>query len=244
MRLTSTSILYNGFTIPVKIGNHISSDSSVLKFACPHCEDGGEMSQKYICTNCGPEKQFTSGELRKKFDMGDEVKVFDREQVRNLNGESIIEIIGVVARDVIDIRKIIGSFCVYPDIPKKKNVKGKTAKPWLVLKQALAQTGKAVVVRFTNNGKERLGYLVNFDDNLELICTAFEDKFQEPDTELPAIEVTDAEVKNGVDLIEKLEAPNIEEIVDERETRLTELIEKGEPTEKVEEAAEEMAFFK
>lgn len=245
MRLVSTNILYGGFMIPVKIGNHVRNTSaSVMKYACPKCEDGGDISQKYICEKCGPDNMYTSGELRRKVDIGDEIKVFDKEQVKAINGESIIEILGVVPNSKIDIRKITGSYCVYPETPKKKSAKSKTAKPWTVLNRALAETEKAMVVRFTNNGKERLAYLVNMNGSLELICTAFEDDFQEPEVELPEVEITEQDIKSGVSLISKLQEPNLDEIVDERQARLEELITNGEPVESTdEEQKDEMAFF-
>lgn len=256
MQLKNTNISYQGFMIPVRIGNHHASESasSLFSLACPVCADGGDMEQKYVCGHCADGVQYTTKDLRKKADVGDgQPRIFSQQQVRDLDGEPIIEVISAHSKDVIDMKRVTGSYVILPAKPiSKKKVKptGTLAKPWAVLKEALTQSNDCILVKFVSGGKERVGYITILDDEMTLVCTQFQDKYNKLDEkqleEIPQVSLTETEIKSGLSMIEKLKQNKTteEDLVDTRKERQMELILNGEPVEVIpEEAPDSMAFF-
>lgn len=241
MRLTSTNIYHGTHVIPVKIGNHIGSDSTGLKQACPKCKaDVGKINR---CKECQYEPE--TDEILKGYNIGDEKIVFTKEQLDSIENESIIEILGSVPKDTVDIRTLTGSYCIYPDVPKKKKTTtSKILTPWATLRHALEDSDKYITVRFTNRGKERLAYLTTINGSLEMLCATFDESFSEPEEKLPDVELTTEESDIGQKFLKSLKTLNTKKIINERNAKIQAMLETGETVQiQTTNSGNEMAFF-
>ncbi len=244
MRATSSNIVYKMQIIPVKIGNYQKSDSTGLKQISPCCKV--PTSRKTTCSDC--EKELINKELLKGFPQGkDNHYIFSQEQIDSLKDfDDIIEVLGTIEKSQIDYRMICGSFAVLPDKPKKKKQLQIFKKAYKVFERSVAESDKAIIVKFSTRQKQKLGIMTSIGNVITLLHIVYDDQFNEID-EIPEIEISDAEKKQGLDFIEKLEPIKLEEIEDNFKVKLEELIEKGEPlTVTIPEAneEEELGFFK
>ena len=243
MRATSSNIVHGLQIIPVKIGNFQKSDSTGLKQISPCCHV--PTSRKTTCSEC--EKELINKELLKGFPQGkDDHYIFSQEQIESLKDfDDIIEVLGTIPKDSIDYRMVCGSFAVLPDKPKKKKQLQIFKKAYKVFERAVAESDKVIVVKFSTRQKQKLGLMTSINGVITLLHIVFDDLFNEID-EIPEIEITEDEKKQGLAFIEKLDAINLTEIEDNFKVKLEELIEKGEPlTVTIPEAneKEELSFF-
>ncbi len=243
MRMTSSNIVYQLQIIPVKIGNFQKSDSTGLKQISPCCKV--PTSRKTTCSEC--DKELINKELLKGFPQGkDDYHIFTQEQINALKDfDDIIEVIGSMPKSQIDYRMISGAFAVLPDQPKKKKQVEIFKKAYKVFERSVAESDKAIIVKFSTRQKQKLGIMTSIDGIITLLHIVYDDKFNVVD-EIPEITISEDEKKQGLAFIEKLEPIKLAEIEDNFAVKLEALIEKGEPlTVTIPEAQEEeLSFFK
>ena len=243
MRGTTSNIVYKMYNIPIKIANLQKADTTGLKQGSPCCND--LVGRKNVCKGC--EKELESSELLKIYPLGDDNHVFSKEQIDALKDfDDIIEVIGSIPKSEIDFRKICGAFVVLPDKKQKKKSVKMFEKAYKVFENSIAQSDKAIVVKFSTRQKQKLGIMTSIDGRLILLHIVYDELFNEIDEERPQVEVSDAELKQGLDFIEKLDSVDVTEIEDNFKVKLEALIENGTPltvTVPESDEKEEMGFF-
>ena len=233
------------YNIPVKIGNLQKSDTTGLKQGSPCCND--LVGRKNYCKGC--DNELESSQLLKIFPLDkDENHVFTKEQIESLKDfDDVIEVLGTIPKSDIDYRQVCGSFAVLPDKKQKKKSIKMFEKAYKVFERSINDSDKAIVVKFSTRQKQKLGIMTSINDVIILLHIVYDELFNADEIEVPQIEVSDAERKQGIDFIENLDLVDVSEIEDNFKLKLEELIQKGEPlTIQVpqEEAQEEMGFFK
>ena len=243
MRYTSSNIVYEMQVIPVKIGNLQKGDGTGLKQISPCCKT--TTSRLTTCSDC--EKPLENSELLKGFPLSKtEYHIFSQEQIDSLKDfDDIIEVLGTIPKDSIDYRMVCGSFAVLPDQPKKKKQIQIFKKAYKVFERSVAESDKVIVVKFSTRQKQKLGIMTSINGVITLLHIVYDEQFNEID-EIPQIEISEAEKKQGLSFIEKLESIELPSIEDNFKAKLEALIENGEPlTVAVPEAKEEeLSFFK
>ena len=243
MRATSSNIVYKMQIIPVKIGNYQKADSTGLKQISPCCKV--LTSRKTTCSEC--DNELISKDLLKGFPLSKtEHHIFSQDQINALKDfDDIIEVLGTIPKDSIDYRLICGSFAVLPDQPKKKKQIEIFKKAYKVFERSVAESDKVIVVKFSTRQKQKLGLMTSINNVITLLHIVYDEQFNEID-EIPQIEISDAEKKQGLDFIEKLDSIELPSIEDNFKVKLEALIENGEPlTVTIPEAQEEeLSFFK
>lgn len=208
---------------PIKIGTMTRQSSTGLKNACPHCKSlVGKVNQ---CTGC--DKQLDSSELLKAFPLDDEMKIFSKEEVEALEGDTVIEILGKVPQSRISKTRLMGGFLLRPDLGKN-NKTFKTGKPWECIRHALLDSDNALAVRYTNRGKERLAAITIENGEMIMLSLAFGDDYSLPTEAPPSIEVSEKEVDQAISFVESMKEVDLNSVVDERKAKIEEVAQKGE----------------
>jgi len=237
--MVSSNIVYKMFNIPIRITNLHKSDSSKMKQISPCCKIGTGL--KTICKGC--ENELEKSNLLRGFPLDKEnIHIITQEQDKALKGfDKVVEVIGKIAKSEIDPKKICGAFLVTPD---KKQVK-MFKKAYKVFEQGISNSSDAIVVKFATSSKQKIGILTSMDNVLVLLQVVYEENFNDI-VQIPEIKISDAEKKQGISFVKKLETVDISTIENEYNKRLYEFIEKGEPlTVTVPEVEEkdELGFF-
>lgn len=245
MRGTSSNIVFKMYNIPVRIGNFQKADTTGLKQGSPCCND--LVGRNLVCKSC--EKPVEFSELTKIFQIGNENHVFTKEQIEALKDfDDVIEVLGSIDKSSIDYRMVCGAFAVFPDKKQKKKQVKMFEKAYKVFERSVAESDKAIVVKFSTRQKQKLGIMTSIDNVLTLLHIVYEEQFNKVDSnDLPEIEISDAEKKQGTIFIESLEPINVLEIENDFKLKLEELVENGTPVALAPEIAhneEELGFFK
>jgi len=237
--MVSTNIIYKMYNIPVIVTNLQKSDSSKIHQVSPCCKS--RTGLKTICKGC--EKELQKSDLLKGFPLSkDQSYIFTQEQNKNLKDfDKVIEVLGKIPKSQIDMTKICGSYLVMPD---KKQVK-MFKKAYKVFESSLENSDDVILVKFATSSKQKLGILTSKNGVMVLLQVVYEEYYNNI-TEIPEIEISDAEKKQGIEFIEKLEEIDISSIENEYNQKLLQLIESGDPmTVTIPEAEpeEELGFF-
>lgn len=232
-------ILQSGMhQFPIKIGAMTRASSTGLKNACPHCKS--QVGKVNKCTGC--DKQIESSELLKGFPIDEEMKVFSKEQVDALDGDTVIEILGKVTKSMIPKTRLMGGFLIRPDMGNKKT--SKTGKPWECIRHALLNSDSALVVRYTNRGKERLAAITIENSEMVLLSLAFADDYSIPDEQPPSIEVTEKDIEQATEFVNSMKDVDLSSVIDERKSKVEEVARSGEAvTIQLKEKDDGMSFF-
>jgi len=118
-------------------------------------------------------------------------------------------------------------------------------KAYKVFERSVSDSNKAIVVKFSTRQKQKLGIMISIDNVLTLLHIVYDELFNEID-EIPEIEISVEEKKQGIDFINNLESVKLAEIEDDFKLKLEKLIENGTPVALSPEIAhnEDLGFFK
>lgn len=247
MRCTSSNIIYKAFHIPVKIGNFQKTDTTGLKEGS-HCCQALVGRQKF-CKECNKKIVLKTDEkLLKLFPLDkDNFRVVTDEQVQSLKDfDDTIEVLGTIKKTSIDYRLVCGAFAVLPDKPKKKKSIKMFEKAYKVFERSVFESEKAIIVKFSTRQKQKIGIMTSINNVITLLQIVYDDQFNEID-EIPQIEISENEKKQGIVFLENLNEVNVSDIENDFAVKLEELIIHGEPLAvqvPQEESHEELDFFK
>jgi len=239
MRLTKNTLQFGMHQFPIKVGAMTSESSTGLKNACPHCKSlVGKINK---CTGCN--KEIDSKELLKAFPIDKELKIFSREQINSLENDTIIEILGKTAKSRISKTRIMGGYLIRPDVDEKSK-KSSKGKPWESLRHALLNSENALVVRFTNRGKERLAVLTVENSEMVMLSLAFVSDFHLPEEAPPSLQITENEIAQASSFIDSIKEIEIDTVCDERKSKIEEVASQGETIAiQIKEKDDGMSFF-
>ena len=198
MRAIWTGIISFGMvTVPVKMFG--ATEEKRVAFHQVHAADGGRVRQKRICELDGQEVELS--DVSKGYELPDgDVVVLSAEDFDALP-EAVAKTIAVesfVPEEQIDPIMYSKSYYLAPD---KLGVR-----PYALLRDAMAASGRVAVVRFAMRERETLAALRVRDDVLVLETMLWADEIREPDFEFldSKVEPKAAELKMAELLIDSL----------------------------------------
>ena len=192
------AISFGLITIPIKV--YGATETKDLSFRQVHPEDGGRIKYKRVCEVCGKEIPYT--EIAKGYETGDgRLVILDSEDFENLPlaSSKAVEVVQFVKSDDIDPTYFERTYFLEAD--------GPGAKPYVLLRRALAEEGKAAVVKVALRSRESLALIRAKDDLLLMHTMYWPDELRDGSFAAPPAEVTvsDAEIDMAKMLISQLE---------------------------------------
>jgi DNA end-binding protein Ku len=191
------AISFGMVTVPVKMFG--ATEEKRVAFHQVHAADGGRVRQKRICELDGEEVELS--EVSKGYELPDgDVVVLSNEDFEALP-EAVAKTIAVesfVPEEQIDPIMYSKSYYLAPD---KLGVR-----PYALLRDAMAASGRVAVVRFSMRERESLAALRVRDGVLVLETMLWADEIREPDFEFldSKVEPKAAELKMAELLIDSL----------------------------------------
>ena len=198
----SGSVSFGLVNVPVKLVSATSAKD--VRFNQLHDADGGRIQQKRVCSIDGEEVGYEH--IVKGYDLGGgRYVVIDPEELASID---------VAATRTIDIEEFVDltdidpvyferSYYLVPD--------GRAEKPYALLVETMAKTGKVALGRFVLRTKQYLACLRARDGVLVLSTMLFDDEvIHTEDLEVPTAVDTapsERELKMATQLVESLAAP-------------------------------------
>jgi DNA end-binding protein Ku len=198
----SGSVSFGLVNVPVKLVSATSSKD--VRFHQLHVTDGARINQKRVCSADGEEVDY--GEIAKGYDLGGgRYVVLEPEELASLDAEATrtVDIEEFVDLADIDPLYFDHSYYLLPD--------GRADKPYALLAETMARTGKVALGRFVLRTKQYLAALRARDGVLVLSTMLYDDEILAPaDLDVPTTEATrpsDRELDMAERLVESLSAP-------------------------------------
>ena len=186
-------------TIPIRV--YGATETKDITFRQVHPADGGRIRYKRVCEVCGEEIPYA--EIAKGYETSDGRMAIltdeDFAELPSAEGKSV-EVIQFAELDQVDPTYFEKTYVMEPD--------GTATKPYVLLRQALAESGRAAVVRVALRTRESLALIRPVGDVLLLHTMLGPDvlrdrSFAAPDDE---VKVSDAEVGMARMFIDQLSA--------------------------------------
>ena len=200
----SGAISFGLVTVPVNVQS--ATEDHSVRFHQYHLADGGRVRVKKICEL--EDRELTSSEIGKGYQYSTtQVIPLSDDDLRNLPLPSAkaIEIDAFVPWESIDPIRIGEGYYLAPD--------GQVAaKPYKLLRQALARSAKVAVAKWAWHGRERLGLLRVRDDVLVLHVMRWPDEIRDPAELLPpAVAVSDEEIDGALALMDTMTREDLDD---------------------------------
>jgi len=191
------AISFGLITIPIKM--YGATEAKDLSFRQVHPEDGGRIKYKRVCEVCGKEIPFT--EIAKGYETGDgRMVILESEDFDNLPlpTAKAVEVVQFVDTEDVDPTYFERSYFLEAD--------GPGVKPYVLLRRALNDTGKAAVVKVALRSRESLALIRAKDDLLLMHTMLWPDELRDGSFAAPAadVKVSDAEVEMARLFIDQL----------------------------------------
>ena len=191
------AISFGLITIPIKV--YGATETKDLSFRQVHPEDGGRIKYKRVCEVCGKEVPFT--EIAKGYETGDgRMVILESEDFESLPlaTTKAVEVVQFVKSEDIDPTYFERTYFLEAD--------GPGAKPYVLLRQALAEENKAAVVKVALRSRESLALIRAKDDLLVMHTMLWLDELRDGSFAEPAgeVKVSDAEVAMARMFIDQL----------------------------------------
>jgi len=158
--------------IPLKLYPATSSGTPIpLHFVC---SEGHRINYIKKCMVCNKELQYE--ELHKGYVNEDgTVTILDKEKLKQLQEhDKVIQRIGLIPQDTIQIPLIERTYYVLPD--EKDKFHRNTKQKFCLLRDGLAKTGMAMVVKFAIRTRSHLGILWTYKEHLVLTQIAYPER--------------------------------------------------------------------
>lgn len=194
------AISFGLVTIPVKV--YGATEDKDLSFRQIHLADGGRIKYRRVCEVCGKEVEFA--DIGKGYEAPDgRIAVLDKADFENLplTSTKTVEVVQFVELGEIDPIMFDRSYYLEAD--------GPGAKPYALLRDALAKETKAAVVKVALRSRESIALIRVLDGVLVLHTMLWPDEVRDSTFAAPPadIAVSDAEVAMATMFIEQLSAP-------------------------------------
>lgn len=216
--LWNGAISFGLITIPVKL--YGATEQKDVTFRQVHEADGGRIRYRRVCEKCGEEIEYA--DIAKGYEAPDgRMAVLSSADFEDLPlpSNKAVEIVQFV--DEADIDPIFFEKSYYLE------AQGVGTKPYVLLRDALARTGKSAVVKVAIRTRESLALIRAKDDVLVMDTMLWPDEVRDSEFAAPADEVTaaDAEISMAEMFIEQLSGEwNPEAFTDTYRTAIEELV--------------------
>ncbi|MFD9396434.1 Ku protein [Streptomyces sp. NPDC060000] len=199
----SGAISFGLVTVPCRVQS--ATENHSIQFHQYHLEDMGRIRTRKICEI--EDREVSSAEIGKGYEYAkDQVVAISDEELRDLPlpTAKAIEIDAFVAADDIDPIRIGEGYYLAPD--------GQVAaKPYKLLRQALARSSKVAIAKYAWSGRERLGMLRVRGDAIVLHAMHWPDEIRDPAEVLPPpVDVSEEEIKGALALMESMSRDDLE----------------------------------
>ncbi len=191
------AISFGLITIPIKV--YGATETKDFSFRQVHPEDGGRIKYKRVCDVCGKEIPYT--EIAKGYETGDgRMVILEAEDFDNLPlpTTKAVEVVQFVDTDEVDPTYFERTYFLEAD--------GPGAKPYVLLRRALADAGKAALVKVALRSRESLALIRAKDDLLLMHTMLWPDELRDGSFAAPSedVKVSDAEVDMARMFIDQL----------------------------------------
>src|SRR3954471_18371288 len=191
------AISFGLVSIPVKL--YSATEEKDVSFHQVHREDGGRIRYKRVCQIDGEEVPYS--DIAKGFELpSGEVVVLTDEDFSDLplSTSRAIDVLEFVPLDQVDPMYFAKSYYLEPD--------GQGAKPYVLLREALENSGRVALVKVALRSRESLATLRVRDGVFVLEMMLWPDEIRQPDFGFldEDIEVRQQELKMAESLIETL----------------------------------------
>ncbi|MFF4307923.1 Ku protein [Streptomyces sp. NPDC001601] len=199
----SGAISFGLVTVPVHVVS--ATEDHSVRFHQYHLDDMGRVRVRKFCEL--EDREVRSDEIGKGYELTKtQVVPLTDQELRNLPlpTAKALEIHGFVPLESVDVIRIGEGYYLQPD-------GAVAAKPYELLRQALERSSRVAVTKFAWSGRERLGLLRVRENAIVLHAMRWPDEVRDP-SELypPAADVSDAEVDEAVELIERMATDRLE----------------------------------
>lgn len=184
-------------TIPVRL--YSATEDRDVSFHQVHAADGGRIRYRRVCTTCGEEVAYA--DLAKGFELptGETVMLTDEDLADlPLPSAKVVELLAFVPADQLDALAFARGYHLEPEAAGLK--------PYVLLRRALAASGRVGLVKVAIRTKEALAVLRPRGDGLVLQTMVWPDEVREPEFDVLDQQVTvgDAEVAVAEALIDAM----------------------------------------
>ncbi|MFE7927536.1 Ku protein [Streptomyces sp. NPDC057456] len=199
----SGAISFGLVTVPIHVQS--ATENHSIQFHQYHLEDMGRIRTRKICEL--EDREVANTEIGKGYEYAkDQVVAISDEELRDLPlpTAKAIEIDAFVAADDIDPIRIGEGYYLSPD--------GQVAaKPYKLLREALARSSKVAIAKYAWSGRERLGMLRVLGDAIVLHAMHWPDEIRDPSELLPEpVDVSEEEIKGALALMESMSRDDLE----------------------------------
>ncbi len=184
-------------TIPVKV--YGATEEKDISFRQVHAADGGRIRYKRVCEVCGEEVPYA--EIAKGYEAADgRLAILESGDFADLPAADGKTVDVVQFVDVEDIDPTYFDRTYFLEAEKSGT------KPYVLLRQALSETGKAAVVKVALRSRETLALIRPVGDVLRMHTMIWPDELRDGSFAAPAdeVKVSDAEVGMARMFIEQL----------------------------------------
>lgn len=212
------AIAFGLVNVPVKLYSATESHDAPLHQV--HDEDGGRIRYQRRCEKCNEIVEYAH--IAKAYVDGDQTIMLTDEDLSVLPAEKSheIEVVEFVPRQQVPLEMYSSTYYLEPD--------SKSAKAYVLLRQALEKTDRLAIVKFAMRQRTRLAALRVKDDVLVMQSLLWPDEVRDAefDSLSEEVKVSDAELKMAAQLVESLATDfEPEKFTDEYQDQLHQLIE-------------------
>jgi DNA end-binding protein Ku len=193
----SGAISFGLVTVPIHVVS--ATEDHSIHFHRVHLTDMGRVRTRKICEL--EDREVAQSEIGKGYEIvRDHIVPVTDQELRDLPlpTAKAIEIVAFVPLSSIDPIRIAEGYYLQPD--------GQVAaKPYKLLRQALARSERVAVARYAWSGRERLGLLRVRDEAIVLHAMRWPDEIRDPASLTPPpVEVTEEEIKGALALMDTM----------------------------------------
>ncbi|MEU0061065.1 Ku protein [Streptomyces sp. NPDC006334] len=199
----SGAISFGLVTVPIHVQS--ATEDHSIRFHQYHLEDQGRIRTRKVCEIEG--REVSNAEIGKGYEYArDQIVAITDEELRDLPlpTAKAIEIVAFMPLSSIDPIRIGEGYYLAPDGPV-------AAKPYKLLRQALARSSKVAVAKYAWSGRERLGLLRVREDVIVLHSMRWPDEIRDPAELLPPpVEVAEEEIEGALALMDTMAREDLE----------------------------------
>lgn len=194
------AITFGLISIPVKL--YGATEEKDISFRQIHPKDGGRIKYKRVCEVCNEEVPFA--EIAKGYEAADgRMAILEKSDFDDLplSTTRAVEVVQFVDTTDVDPTFFERTYALEPE--------GPGAKPYVLLRDALVQTGKAAVVKVAIRSRESLALIRAKDEVLLMHTMIWPDEIRDVSFAAPddGITASKAEVAMATSFIKELESP-------------------------------------
>ncbi|SDE13505.1 non-homologous end joining protein Ku [Auraticoccus monumenti] len=194
------AISFGLISIPIKV--YGATEQKDISFRQVHPADGGRIKYKRVCEVCSQEIPFA--EIAKGYETPDgRMAILEKQDFEDLplRSTKAVDVVQFVDADEVDPTYISSTYFLEAD--------GPGAKPYVLLRDALVQSGRVAIVKVALRSRETLAMIRAKDDLLLMHTILWPDELRDGQFAAPAedVSVSDAEITMAGSFIDALSGP-------------------------------------